>query len=59
VPNPSTQLATVLVDELIRCGVREAVLSPGSRSAPLAFARHAAHAAGPLRLNAHAEASAA
>ncbi len=24
--NPSTALATVLVDELLRCGVREAVL---------------------------------
>ena len=36
--NPSTALATVLVDELVRCGVREAVLCPGSRSAPLAYA---------------------
>jgi 2-succinyl-5-enolpyruvyl-6-hydroxy-3-cyclohexene-1-carboxylate synthase len=36
--NPSTALATVLSDELIRCGLREAVLAPGSRSAPLALA---------------------
>ena len=36
--NPSTALATVLVDELVRGGVREAVLCPGSRSAPLAYA---------------------
>ncbi len=36
--NPSTALATVLVDELLRCGLREAVLAPGSRSAPLALA---------------------
>ncbi|HEU0102215.1 MAG TPA: 2-succinyl-5-enolpyruvyl-6-hydroxy-3-cyclohexene-1-carboxylic-acid synthase [Mycobacteriales bacterium] len=49
--NPSTALARVLVDELVRGGVREAVLSPGSRSAPLAFALHRADAAGRLRLH--------
>ena len=49
--NPSTALARVLVDELVRGGVREAVLSPGSRSAPLAFALHRADAAGHLRLH--------
>ena len=38
--NRSTAFATVLVDELIRCGLREAVLAPGSRSAPLAMALH-------------------
>jgi 2-succinyl-5-enolpyruvyl-6-hydroxy-3-cyclohexene-1-carboxylate synthase len=38
--NASTALATTLVDELVRCGVRDVVLSPGSRSAPLAFAVH-------------------
>ena len=36
--NPSTAFATVLADELVRCGLREAVLAPGSRSAPLAMA---------------------
>ena len=35
--NPATALATVLADELIRCGLREVVLAPGSRSAPLAM----------------------
>ena len=53
--NPSTAFATVLVDELIRCGLREAVVAPGSRSAPLAMALHAASSAGspgsPLRLH--------
>ncbi len=36
--NPSTAFGTVLADELVRCGVREAVIAPGSRSAPLALA---------------------
>ena len=49
--NASTALATVLVDELVRGGVQEAVLSPGSRSAPLAYALHEAEARGLLRLH--------
>jgi 2-succinyl-5-enolpyruvyl-6-hydroxy-3-cyclohexene-1-carboxylate synthase len=49
--NPSTALATVLVDELVRCGLREAVIAPGSRSAPLAMALHAAATGGRLRLH--------
>lgn len=49
--NPSTALGRVVVDELVRCGVREAVLSPGSRSAPLAMALQAADEAGSLRLH--------
>ncbi len=49
--NPSTAFATVLVDELVRCGLREAVVAPGSRSAPLAMALHAAATGGRLRLH--------
>ncbi len=49
--NPSTAFATVLVDELARCGLREAVVAPGSRSAPLAMALHAAARRGRLRLH--------
>ncbi|MGB3304208.1 MAG: 2-succinyl-5-enolpyruvyl-6-hydroxy-3-cyclohexene-1-carboxylic-acid synthase [Gordonia sp. (in: high G+C Gram-positive bacteria)] len=49
--NPSTLQARVIVDELIRGGVTEAVLCPGSRNAPLAFALHAADAQGRLRLH--------
>jgi len=49
--NPSTALATVVVDELVRHGVREAVLCPGSRSAPFAYAVQDADRAGRLRLH--------
>lgn len=51
--NPSTAFATVLVDELIRCGLREAVIAPGSRSAPLAMALHAAATAPGSKLRLH------
>ena len=36
--NRNTALASAMVEELARCGVRHAVLSPGSRSTPLAVA---------------------
>lgn len=49
--NPSTAHAQVIVDELVRHGTADAVLCPGSRSAPLAFALHTADAAGRLRLH--------
>lgn len=41
----------MVVDELIRGGVRDVVLCPGSRNAPLAFALHDADRAGRLRLH--------
>ncbi|WNG82854.1 2-succinyl-5-enolpyruvyl-6-hydroxy-3-cyclohexene-1-carboxylic-acid synthase [Mycobacterium sp. ITM-2016-00316] len=49
--NPSTTQARVVVDELIRGGVRDVVLCPGSRNAPLAFALHDADRAGRIRLH--------
>jgi len=51
--NPATALATVLVDELARCGLAEAVIAPGSRNAPLAMAlwEQAARSAGRPRLH--------
>jgi 2-succinyl-5-enolpyruvyl-6-hydroxy-3-cyclohexene-1-carboxylate synthase len=49
--NPSTLAARTLVDELIRLGVREAVVAPGSRSAPLAMTLHAAATADRIRLH--------
>lgn len=49
--NPSQALAVVLVDELVRGGMREAVLCPGSRNAPLSYALFDAGRAGRLRLH--------
>ena len=49
--NPSTAQARVVVDELIRGGVRDVVLCPGSRNAPLAFALQAADRVGRIRLH--------
>jgi 2-succinyl-5-enolpyruvyl-6-hydroxy-3-cyclohexene-1-carboxylate synthase len=49
--NPSTTQARVVVDELIRGGVRDVVLCPGSRNAPLAFALADADRSGRIRLH--------
>lgn len=49
--NPSTVCATVVVDELVRNGVKEVVLAPGSRNAPLSYALAAADRVGRLRLH--------
>jgi 2-succinyl-5-enolpyruvyl-6-hydroxy-3-cyclohexene-1-carboxylate synthase len=49
--NPSTALARTLLDELVHQGVREVVLAPGSRSAPLAFAALRLADAGRIRLH--------
>ncbi len=49
--NASAALSTALVDELVRGGLRHVVLAPGSRSAALAFAVHAAALDGRLTLH--------
>ena len=49
--NASTALARLVVDELVRHGVRDAVLAPGSRSAALALALHDAQVRGQLRVH--------
>jgi 2-succinyl-5-enolpyruvyl-6-hydroxy-3-cyclohexene-1-carboxylate synthase len=47
----STACAQVIVEELISFGVREAVLAPGSRNAPLAYELFEADKIGLLRLH--------
>jgi 2-succinyl-5-enolpyruvyl-6-hydroxy-3-cyclohexene-1-carboxylate synthase len=47
----STDLARAVVCALVEAGVREVVIAPGSRNAPLSFAAYDAAAAGLLRLH--------
>jgi 2-succinyl-5-enolpyruvyl-6-hydroxy-3-cyclohexene-1-carboxylate synthase len=49
--NPSTALARAVVTALVEAGVREVVIAPGSRNAPLSFAVYDAARAGLLRLH--------
>ena len=49
--NPATALARALLGELVHQGVRDVVLSPGSRSAPLAFEALRLERAGRIRLH--------
>jgi 2-succinyl-5-enolpyruvyl-6-hydroxy-3-cyclohexene-1-carboxylate synthase len=49
--NPSTAFGAVLADELARCGLREVVVAPGSRSTPLAMAFWDLEQAGRVRLH--------
>jgi 2-succinyl-5-enolpyruvyl-6-hydroxy-3-cyclohexene-1-carboxylate synthase len=49
--NPSTAFGLAFGDELARCGLREVVLAPGSRSTPLAMAFGALEQRGRLRLH--------
>ena len=48
---PATRVAAVIVDALVEGGVRDAVVCPGSRSAPLALALAEASRVGRLRLH--------
>ncbi|MCP3421714.1 2-succinyl-5-enolpyruvyl-6-hydroxy-3-cyclohexene-1-carboxylic-acid synthase [Nocardioides pinisoli] len=49
--NPSTELARSVVTALRGAGVREVVVAPGSRNAPLSFALYDVAQAGGLRLH--------
>ena len=49
--NPTTVLAEVIVDQLILNGVKEVVIAPGSRNAPITMAFFRAHQAGRVKLH--------
>ncbi|GAA1774153.1 2-succinyl-5-enolpyruvyl-6-hydroxy-3-cyclohexene-1-carboxylic-acid synthase [Kocuria aegyptia] len=48
---PSLDTARAVLEELVAAGMRHLVVAPGSRSAPLAYAAAAAHAAGALEVH--------
>jgi 2-succinyl-5-enolpyruvyl-6-hydroxy-3-cyclohexene-1-carboxylate synthase len=48
---PSTELARALFSALVAAGIREIVVAPGSRNAPLSFAAYDAAQAGAVRLH--------
>ncbi|MEX5302258.1 2-succinyl-5-enolpyruvyl-6-hydroxy-3-cyclohexene-1-carboxylic-acid synthase [Kocuria sabuli] len=48
---PSLDTAAAVLAELVAAGMRHLVVAPGSRSAPLAYAAAAAHAAGALEVH--------
>jgi 2-succinyl-5-enolpyruvyl-6-hydroxy-3-cyclohexene-1-carboxylate synthase len=49
--NPSTLLARVIVRQIIEAGVKDVVISPGSRNAPLSIAFHQASSKGLINLH--------
>jgi len=49
--NPSTLLARVIVRQIIEAGVKDVVISPGSRNAPLSMAFHQASSKGLINLH--------
>ena len=49
--NTSTQLAQVIVRQIIEAGITDAVISPGSRNAPLSLALYAAEEKGLIALH--------
>ena len=49
--NPSTLLARVIVRQIIEAGVKDVVISPGSRNAPLSMAFHQASTKGLISLH--------
>jgi 2-succinyl-5-enolpyruvyl-6-hydroxy-3-cyclohexene-1-carboxylate synthase len=49
--NPSTAFGIAFCDELARCGLREVVIAPGSRSTPLAMAFFNLERRGRMRLH--------
>jgi len=51
VVNPSTLLARVIVRQIIEAGVKDVVISPGSRNAPLSLAFYQASTKGLIKLH--------